>query len=335
MRLDISWSSLFRVLVIAGIVYLGFLMRETISILILALVISTALDPAVDRLEKMRVPRILGTIVVFLAALTVLAFVIYTVLPITLLQLNGLFNNLTGLASQFLKVNSPIEITNFVNTDLRSVTNLLLSGSVPFLQVLGKLLGSVAFAVAVLVLSFYLTISRDGVEKFMRAVLPEGAEARAIQLYTRTKKKIGRWFQAQLVLSLVVGTSVLVGLWLIGVEQNLVLAVIAAVFELVPVVGPIFGGALAVAVAAGESFKLGFYVLLLFIAIQQIENQLLVPLVMRKAVGINPVIILVAVLGGAQVAGVIGMLVAIPAAVFLQEILNDWVEVKSSRSRSR
>lgn len=335
MKLDISWSSLFRVLMIAAAVYAAYLMRETISILLLALVISTAFEPGVDRLEKMKIPRILGTIIIFLVALTILAFIVYTILPITLLELNSLFKNLSGLANQILGINSPIELTNFINTDLSSVTNLLLSGGVPFLQVLGKLLGGVAYAIAVLVLSFYLTISKDGVEKFLKAILPEGVERRALQLYRRTKKKIGRWFQAQLILSLVVGTSVFIGLWIIGVDQNLVLAVVAAVFELVPVVGPIFAGALAVAVVAGESLRLGFYVLLLFLAIQQIENQLLVPLVMKRAVGINPVIILVALLGGAQIAGVIGMLVAIPTAVFLQEILNDWVNIKSTRSKKR
>jgi len=331
-RLDISWSSLFRVLVIGLAIYAAFLMRETISILILALVISTALEPGVDRLEKMKIPRILGTIIIFLVALTILAFVVYTILPITLLELNSLFNNLGGLAEQFLGISSPAQITNFIDTDLSNLTNLLLSGGVPFLQVLGKLLGSVAYAIAVLVLSFYLTISRDGVEKFIKSILPEGAEARALQIYRTTRRKIGRWFQAQIVLSLVIGTAVFIGLWIIGIKQNLVLAVIAAVFELVPVVGPIFAGALAVAVSAGESLRLGLYVLFLFLAIQQIENQLLVPLVMKRAVGINPVIILIALLGGAQIAGVIGMLVAIPTAVLLQEILNGWVEVKSSRS---
>ena len=326
---------MFRVLVVGGAVFVAYLMRETISILLLALIVSTALEPGVDRLEKMKIPRILGTIIIFLIGLTVMAFVVYAILPVTLLELNSLFKNLSGLADQFLGINSPIEISNIIDTDISSITNLLLSGGVPFLQVLGRLLGSVAYVIAVLVLSFYLTVSRDGVEKFLKAILPEGAEARAIQLYRRTRKKIGRWFQAQLVLSLVIGTAVLVGLWVLGVEQNLVLAVIAAVFELVPVVGPIFAGALAVAVTAGESLRLGFYVLLLFLAIQQIENQLLVPLVMRKVVGINPVIILVALLGGAQVAGIIGMLVAIPTAVFLQEVLNDWVEVKSTRSERR
>jgi len=333
--LDISWTSLWRLIAMAALVLVAYLMRETIAILMLALIISTAFDPAVGRLEKLKVPRILGTIIIFLVALTILAFVVYTILPITLLQLNSLFSNLSGLAEQFLGITSPTEITNFIDTDLSGITNVLLSGGVPFLQVLGKLLGGVAFAIAVLVLSFYLTISRDGVEKFLRAMLPENLENRVLKLYRRTRKKIGRWFQAQLVLSLIVGLSVLIGLWLLGVEQNLVLAVIAAVFELVPVVGPIFAGALAVAVVSGESLQLAFYVLLLFLGIQQIENQLLVPLIMKRAVGINPVIILVALLGGAQIAGVLGMLVAVPMAVFLQEVLNDWVEVKSSRTKSR
>jgi len=334
-KLDISWTSLWRVLAMGTFVFAAYLMRETISILLLALIISTALNPAVDRLQKFRIPRILGTIIVFLVALTILAFVLYTIIPITLLELNSLFKNLSGLAEQFLGITSPAEITNFIDTDLNSLTSVLLSGGVPFLQVLGRILGGVAFAIAVLVLSFYLTISRDGVEKFLRAVLPEDLENRAIQLYRKTRKKIGKWFQAQLFLSLVVGTSVFIGLWFLGVEQSLVLAVIAAVFELVPVVGPIFAGALAVAVVAGESLQLGFYVLLLFLAIQQIENQLLVPLVMKRAVGINPVIVLVALIGGAQIAGIIGMLVAIPTAVFLQEILDEWVAVKGQRTRRK
>ena len=171
-KLDISWTSLWRVLAMGAFVLAAYLMRETIAILLLALIISTAVDPAVDRLERWRIPRILGTIMVFLIALTILAFVVYTIVPITLLQLNSLFNNLTGLADQFLGISAPTELTNILSTDLSGITNLLLSGGVPFLQVLGKLLGGVVFVIAVLVLSFYLTISIDGVEKFLSAILP-------------------------------------------------------------------------------------------------------------------------------------------------------------------
>src|SRR3989344_4032849 len=189
----------------AGLVVVLYLTRETIAILLLALIISTAFEPAVVRLEKWHIPRILGTIIIFLIALTILAFVVYAIFPIALLELNSLFRNLSGLADQFLGIKTPTEVINLLSPNLTNVTNLLLSGGVPFLSILGRLLGGVAFAVAVLVLSFYLTVSRDGVEKFLQAVFPESLEDRVLQLYRRTKKRIGRWFQAQIVLSLVVG----------------------------------------------------------------------------------------------------------------------------------
>ena len=149
-------------------------------------------------------------------------------------------------------------------------------------------------------------------------------EARVLQLYGRTKAKIGRWFQAQVILSLVIGAVVAIGLSLLGVEQALVLGVIAGLFELVPIAGPIFAGALAIIVAATQSLTLALWVLIFFVVIQQLENNLLVPLVMKKAIGVHPVIILVALLGGAEIAGLVGMLLAVPAAVFLQEMTDDW-----------
>lgn len=332
---DLSWGSLWRILVMAAFVYLLFLVRETIAILILALIISTAFAPMVARLEKWRVPRILGTVIVFLVALAAVAFVLYTILPLTLLQLNSLFRSLSGLAEQFLGVNAPVEVVDVIDTDLKGLTSVLLSGSVPFLQILGRLLGGVAFVIATLVISFYLTASRDGVHKFLRAILPEALEGRVLSIYERTRKKIGRWFQAQLFLSFVIGGLVFAGLFFLGVEQNLVLAVVAAVLELVPVVGPIFAGAFAVMVALGDSAQLAFYVLLFFVAIQQVENQLLVPLVMKKAVGVNPVMVLLSLLAGAQVAGIIGALIAVPIAVFLQELLDEWIEIKTRRSTAK
>ena len=118
-KLDISWTSLLRILVVATLVLVAYLMRETISILLLALIVSTAFDPAVDRLERWRIPRILGTIMVFLIALTILAFLVYTIVPITLLELNSLFSNLSGLAEQFLGVSSPIRLTNVRSEERR------------------------------------------------------------------------------------------------------------------------------------------------------------------------------------------------------------------------
>ncbi len=185
------------------------------------------------------------------------------------------------------------------------------------------------------VLSFYLTASKDGVKKFLVAVFPEAVEYKVVNLYERTKRRIGKWFQAQLALSLIVGSAAFIGLSLLGVRFALILGLIAGLLELIPIVGPIFAGALAVTVALASSLMLGLYTLLLFLGIQQLENNVLVPLVMRKQTGVHPVMILVAILGGAQIAGLVGVLLAVPTAVFIQEMGEEWMSIKSRRSRRK
>lgn len=327
---DISWVTLWRILAIVVFVVALYLMKEALAIVLLALVISTALHPPVAYLERWKIPRILGAILLFLIVFTILAFIVYALLPVVILELNSLIRDLSTLSERFLGLQAPTNIINLLTPNLNNLTNILLAGSVPFLEILGRLLGGVTFVIAVLVLSFYLTVSREGVERFLRAVFPSAMEEKVLQLYGRTKTKIGRWLQAQIVLSLVIGVVTFVGLRLLGVEQALVLGVIAGLFELVPIAGPIFAGALAIIVAATQSLTLAFWVLVFFVVVQQLEGNVLVPIIMKKVIGVHPVIVLVALLGGAQIAGVVGMLLAVPAAVFLQEMTEDWKA--SSRS---
>ncbi|MBI3088947.1 MAG: AI-2E family transporter [Candidatus Colwellbacteria bacterium] len=322
--IEVSWGTLWRILAMVVFVTALFLMKEAITMVLLALVIATALHSPVGYLERWRIPRILGAIIIFLIAFAILAFIVYALVPVVILELNSLVKDLSGLANKFFGFQAPSDIVNLITPNLTNITNLLLAGNVPFLEVLGKLLGGVTFFIAVLVLAFYLTVSREGVERFIRAVIPQILEERAIKLYKRTKTKIGRWLQAQIALSLAIGIVTFIGLKLLGVEQALVLGVIAGILELVPIAGPIFAGALAIIVAATQSLALALYVLIFFVVVQQLEGNVLVPLIMKKIIGIHPVIILVALLGGAEIAGVIGMLLAVPVVVFLQELTEDW-----------
>lgn len=311
------------------------LMRETVAILLLALLISTIFDRPVDALEKHKVPRILGSIIVYLLAFVALAFIFYAVIPIAIIELNNLFKNLGGILQDNFGFSLAGDSYSFLNANFKEFTQTLLSGGVPLIEILGGLVGGVTFVAAVIVLSFYLTVSKNGVSNFLVAIFPEAMENKVVDLYHRTKFRIGKWFQAQLFLSLVVGAIVFIGLSLLGVRYALVLGVIAGILELIPVVGPIFAGALAVSIGFTSSIDLGFYTLLLFLGIQQLENNVLVPLVMRKQTGVHPVMILISILGGAQIAGVVGVLLAVPIAVFLQEMAEEWMSVKDKRRRRK
>lgn len=306
---------------------------DVLVALFLAVVVSSALDPIVTWLEKKRIPRILGTLAIYIVAVFILAFIIYAIVPIALSEFSSLLNSLNEKISRpdlaFINIS---QLVDAINEGLGRVTNVLISGSQSFLDITSKFFGGIALTASVFVLSFYLTVGKDGVERFLLTILPPTYEARAIELYAKVRRKIGRWLRGQLLLSLVIGVTVFFGLWLLGVKYSLILGILAGIFELVPYVGPIFSGSVAVLVAATDSLTLGVYALLLFILIQQIENNVLVPAVMSLTTSLNPVVILISLLVGAKLFGFIGLILAVPAAVLLQEIIEDWSE---ARKRNR
>lgn len=311
-----------------------FFAADVLIALFLAVVVSSALDPIVSWLENKKIPRILGTLAIYIIVVFMLAFIIYAIIPIALSEFTSLLNSLNDKISrpdlEFINIS---QLVTAINEGLGRVTNVLISGSQSFLDILSKFFGGIMLTTSVFVLSFYLTVGKDGVERFLLTILPPAYEARAIELYTKVRRKIGRWLRGQLLLSLVIGIAVFFGLWLLGVKYSLILGLLAGVFELVPYVGPIFSGSVAVLVAATNSLTLGLYTLLLFVLIQQIENNVLVPAVMSLTTSLNPVVILISLLVGAKLFGFIGLILAVPAAVLLQEIIEDWSEAKK-RNRS-
>lgn len=306
-----------------------FLAKEILLLLFLAIVVSSAFDTPVTFFEKKGIPRVLTTLLIFLLFLGFLALILYTIIPIGITEFKDLLNNVSRLQ---LPVFGTLDGTSFAqNLDkaLNRFADLLFSGGVSFLDFISRLFGSVILIITTVVISFYLTVSRGGVEKFLKTILPLTYEDYAVGFYHRVRRKLGLWLQGQLVLMLIVGIAVLIGLLLLGVKYSLILAILAGFLEIVPVAGPIFSGVLGTLVAISDSWLLGLYTAILFFAIQQLENHLLVPIVMKRTVNINPVVVVVALLAGSQIAGIIGIILAVPTAVIFQELLEDWEEKKT------
>ncbi len=316
---------------VLALVTVLFIARDILISLFLAIVIASALDPAVSWLEKRRVPRILSTLGIYIVLIFVLALLAYAVIPIALSEFNTFLGSLGKYSGTLFNFIDTSGFIDSINQGLSKITNLLLSGSTSVLEVGAKFLGSITATVSVFVLSFYLTVGKDGPEKFFVAVLPSSYETKIISLYRRIKKKIGSWFAGQVVLSVAIGLMVFIGLSILGVRYSLILGIMAGIFELIPYVGPIFSGSLAVLVALTDSVPLAFYALILFIIIQQLENNLLVPAINNWTTDLQPVVILIAILIGAQVFGFVGLILAVPAAVLFQELLDDWSVIKASR----
>jgi len=321
------WKLLFMVM-LGWILYLA---RDVLAALLLAIVISTAFDPIVSLLEKKKIPRILGTLIIYILAIFVIGLIIYTFVPLALSELNNLLiysNKFLGPVADALNVQGVVET---LTLNLSQLTDLLFSGNLSLIEVTSRFLGGIFFAIAIFALSFYLTVGRGGVEKFLIAVLPAAYEAKVINIYERVTRKIGRWLTGQIFISLIVGLTTFLGLWFLGVKYSLLLGILAAILEIIPYVGPIFTGSLAVLVGLGESLTLGVYAFILFTIIQQLENHILMPLVMRFTTALNPVVILTALLIGGEVFGIFGLILAVPVAVLFEEMFEDWADHKQAR----
>ncbi len=331
----ISWTTLWRIFFMLILITALFLARNVLLILFLAIVVSAAFDGPVTFFEKKGIPRVLGTLVIFILLLATLALILYTVIPIGITEFKGFLDNLSSIhLPVFGSIDSSFWIQR-LGQNLQDLTDSLFSGNVSLLDFVVQLFGNIILVITSIVLSFYLTVSRSGVEKFLKTVLPLPYEDYVVGFYHRVRRKLGLWLQGQLVLMLIVGAIVFLGLWILGVKYKLILAVLAGLLEIVPVAGPIFSGTLGFLFAFSDSWLLAVYTAILFFVVQQLENHLLVPLVMRKTVGINPVVVVLALLAGSEIAGIIGIILAVPAAVVFQELFEDWEErklrVKSNR----
>jgi len=327
--LDISWGALWRILffvIFVAVIYLG---RQILLGLFLAIIISSGLDVVVDFLERHGIPRTLDVILIFLAAILLVIVVVYAVVPIAIMDLNTVFSGISKSAQNniwfsLINIKSPQSISSFFN----KLSLQFFSTNASPLEFISGAVGGIGLAIAVIISSFYLTISRDGVERFIRAVIPADYEGLALRIYGRSRRKIGSWFRTQIVLSFLMGALVWGTLYILGVRHAFVLGILAAVFEIVPFVGPILSGAAAVLAALTTSAILALYTLIVFLALHQLEAHVFVPLFTRRAVGLHPVIVIISLLMGVEIGGFLGILIAVPTAAVFGEALDEWSSVK-------
>jgi predicted PurR-regulated permease PerM len=202
----------------------------------------------------------------------------------------------------------------------RSVLNLIVN-------VFGGLLSFIA----IIIISFYLSVMRQGVSNFIKSVLSEKYENYVIGLWRRSERKVGRWLQGQLLLSLSVGLMVFVGLSLLHIKYALLLGIVAMLLEIIPIAGPVISAVPGILLAFAQSPTLGIWVVVFYIAVQQIESHVFTPLILGKTLGLNPITVIIALLIGGTVAGILGIILAVPAAVVIVEILDDLARQKESR----
>jgi predicted PurR-regulated permease PerM len=195
-----------------------------------------------------------------------------------------------------------------------------------FSTVKGFLTSIVSFFI-VLVITFYMTVEEDAIKRSLRYFVPDRYQPFVVQLINKVQKKIGDWLKGQMILCLIIGIFVYIGLLVMGVKFALLLALLAMFGELIPYVGPVISAVPAILLTFVQSPTKALLVMIFYIVMQRIENDIIVPKVMQKAVGLNPIISIVALLIGAQIGGLVGVILAIPVATAIMVVARElWSE---------
>jgi len=338
-HVEINTGTIIRtVLVILFFVFL-YILKDVFIIFLFAIIIASAISPFANWLESRGLPRLLGVLLLFLTVLGLVAFLLSLIVPFVSQEVNQL---LTALPETLSKLSSSLEkaqegapqyldFVSEIQNILETFSTYLQQSAQSVIGLVVSIFGGVASFIAILIISFYLSVTKNGIENFLGSVVPEKYEQYAIGLWKRSEVKMGRWLQGQLLLGLVMGLVVYVGLSLMGVKYALIFALLAAVLEIVPIVGPVLAAIPAVFLAFLQGPSLGLWVVLFYVLAQQLENHLLVPVVLGKMIGLNPVVVIIALLVGYQLAGIPGMILSVPVATVIVEMLDDFAKHKEHR----
>lgn len=327
-KIDISTSTLVRFLLLLGAIWFAYLVRDVLILLFFVLIIVAGLGPSVDRWAK-TITRPGAVVSVFLLVFLVLTALFYAVIPPFVKQLAQFASNLpdyvnTLATSANQSSGFAQSVADVVSKNLDSVSNQLSNvGGIIFSQTVGVISGLVA-AVTVLVLSFYLLLEEQGLKKMYMGLMPEDWHEPFAEITRKMMAKLGAWVRGQLVLMFAVGFTTTIGMLLIGSPYALTLGVWSGLTEVIPVVGPIIGAVPGVATGLVQSPLHGLLSLMIYTIVQQLENNILVPRIMARAVGLNPVLVILAILIGGKLYGLIGVFLAVPLTAIISVIVSDW-----------
>jgi predicted PurR-regulated permease PerM len=307
--------------------------RGALLLIYVAAVVAIGLSPLVtaierreDALTRHRVPRWLAILTIYLLIIGALVGVGMLVVPPLAAQMRDLWNATPdllhrgqqwlierGVISRELSVREAVERAPVGGGD--AVTTVF--------EAIWRFVGGIAGLVTILILAFYFLVDAENIVGTFVRLFPRTTRRQVDDACRRVTTKVSAWLGGQLLLAGIIGSSAALGLWLMGVPYFYVLALIAAVGEMIPIVGPLLASIPAIGVAFSVSPGVALGVTIFFIAQQQFENHVLVPKVMERQVGVSAVVVVVSLLVGGALLGIVGAILAVPTAAILHVLVQE------------
>lgn len=326
-----AWTKiLFHGVIAAIALFFLYFIRDIIIVFFVAIIVTASVAPAIERLEMLRIPRMLSVLGVYVVIVGLLVTVISLIVPVFSNQVREFSTNaplylerfslfLNGVDSFFRLHDVPIDATALSGgSESSGAVSGIFSTTVGVFRAIFSM-------VAIFFLSLYMSFERRGIDKVLQAVTPAPYEERVLYFSRKIQDKIGQWMFGQLLLMVIVFSLYFVGLTALDIPYAFLLALLGGLLEMVPYAGPTMAALPAVILGFLVSPWLGVAVIILYFVIQQVQNHIVIPQVMRRTVGLNPVAVIMALLIGAKLAGVAGILLAVPSAAALSVFTDEFL----------
>ncbi len=332
--LDISWGTFFKLGITILLFYIIYLIKDLILWFIFALIISLLFAPGVEFLEKIKIPRFLATFIVFGLIFSLLGCFLYF---FTFQLVKEISQFAKFFPEYFEKLSPPLKQLGFeFFEDFQSFTKefqkWFLKASQGILSAITTLFGGILATIAILSLSFFLVLEREGIEKAILLLAPKDQEKEVLNIWKISQKKVAGWFASRILACIFVALFSFLSLVVLKIRYPFLLALFAGLTNIVPVVGPIIAGTIMAILALLDSPLKSLLILIAFFLVQQIENQIFTPFLAKKFMDLSPALVLMALLIGGKLSGILGAILAIPLTGILIEFATDYLKKRKNQN---
>ena len=325
--LDISWGTIFKIAFIALLFYIIYLIKDILVLSIFALIISILFNPIIDFLQKRKFPRVLSVILIYIGVFGLVSLLIYSFASLFIVEIQK-FSQF--FPEYFEKVSPPLknvgvkafeDIESFIELLNKSVETMAAS----FIGAVATIFGGIFSTIYVVTIAIFISLEEKGVEKSLSLLFPKKYEAYILNLWGKCQQKVSGWFLSRILASIFVGAASYVAFLILNVNYPLTLGLLAGILNFIPVIGPLITGIFIFIIISLDGALIAILALVAFTLIQQIENNVLTPLLAKRFVELSPILVLISLVIGGKLFGILGAVLAIPLAGILSEFLKDFL----------
>ncbi|MBZ9572331.1 AI-2E family transporter [Patescibacteria group bacterium] len=326
--LDVSWETIFKISLAIICLYLLYLLKNILVWFLFAIIISVLFEPLIDFLQKRRIPRLISVVLIYFIVFGLISLLIYLTFPLFASEIQEFSKN---LPQYFEKISPPLKALGLQAFESIEEFMSLLSKSLEqmaatIFNAIAAIFGGILATFSIFSISLFLSLEEKPIERTLSLVFPKKYEAFLLDLWSRCRIRVSGWFLSRVLGCLFVGLLSYFSFLLFNTKYPFSLALLSGTLNFLPIIGPVITGIIIFIIVVLENFWRAVFVLITFILIQQIENNILLPVLTKKIVGLPPVVVLLALTVGGILWGFWGAILAIPFFGILFEFLKEFLE---------